>query len=818
MSRMSDSGSRSPRATVRKILSMEKKQAEVENPNELCDLRDFSLDEVHSPRGKQYDPPDLREPHERTLTDRGRAYQLEVRALKKQEVETKLRKHVGRIYSLLESHPGIEELEKEREILDLIKEEFNQAYRSYDELLYDESAKGAAYRYFDLCDREFTECRMRLTEILHSIEQRKHEEFESKRQETKSNKSSRSGRTKVSGSSRASRSSVMSKRVEAAAKAAKLKVEMKYLDHETNLRRIQLEREIALADAEEEAIKLVMDEEGKNGLARKDAKLDERFEDSFREARFDVEKTAIKHKPLLLKPEALPFAPLTPPIREAANQERDEPSTPQDATLKQIVNLQAKQTELSAIIVNQQRASTLPSQEPPVFNGSYFDYPTFIAAFDAMIDKKVDSEKDKLYFLSKYTTNKAHEVVKGFLTWESDKGYKEARKLLAQRFGNPFRVAEAYKAKLRNWPQIVEGDSSSLQDFSDFLARCEGAMQSMKYMEELNSTRLLQEISKKLPLKSGSRWCRQAHDVLKKTERTVSFHDLVEFVREEADLANDPVFSPEALKGDRDKVPDRSRVKRSQGANSFVSFSSRTPPSESRGRSNAEQKPKQQSSCIFCGGNHLPHKCGELSRKSIDERLALVRSKGLCFGCLKRGHQSKNCRARLNCEKCGKQHPTPLHDPTYKERSVNQNTPESSRSDSAHSHQASSEVANDDRDSNLNVSVCSAISGRDMVPNSLIIPVYVFRKGHPELKVKVYALLDDASDTTFIKTVVKDKLGIPGVNSKLILSTMLGSEEITVRRVDGLVVERIDQRVQVELPSTYSRDQRPDTIQKRPNS
>ena len=743
---------------------------------------------------------------------------MEVCALKKQEVETNLRKHVGRIYSLLESHPGIEELEKEREILDLIKEEFNQAYRSYDELLYDESAKGAAYRYFDLCDREFTECRMRLTEILHSIEQRKHEEFESKRQETKSNKSSRSGRTKVSGSSRASRSSVMSKRVEAAAKAAKLKVEMKYLDHETNLRRIQLEREIALADAEEEAIKLVMDEEGKNGLARKDAKLDERFEDSFREARFDVEKTAIKHKPLLLKPEALPFAPLTPPIREAANQERDEPSTPQDATLKQIVNLQAKQTELSAIIVNQQRASTLPSQEPPVFNGSYFDYPTFIAAFDAMIDKKVDSEKDKLYFLSKYTTNKAHEVVKGFLTWESDKGYKEARKLLAQRFGNPFRVAEAYKAKLRNCPQIVEGDSSSLQDFSDFLARCEGAMQSMKYMEELNSTRLLQEISKKLPLKSGSRWCRQAHDVLKKTERTVSFHDLVEFVREEADLANDPVFSPEALKGDRDKVPDRSQVKRSQGANSFVSFSSRTPPSESRGRSNAEQKPKQQSSCIFCGGNHLPHKCGELSRKSIDERLALVRSKGLCFGCLKRGHQSKNCRARLNCEKCGKQHPTPLHDPTYKERSVNQNTPESTRSDSAHSHQASSEVANDDRDSNLNVSVCSAISGRDMVPNSLIIPVYVFRKGHPELKVKVYALLDDASDTTFIKTVVKDKLGIPGVNSKLILSTMLGSEEITVRRVDGLVVERIDQRVQVELPSTYSRDQRPDTIQKRPNS
>ena len=434
---------------------------------------------------------------------------------------------------------------------------------------------------------------------------------------------------------------------------------MKYLDQETNLRRIQLEREIALADAEEEAIKLVMNEEVKNGIVREDMKSDERFERNFREAKFDVGKTVIKHEPSLLRPEALPFAPLTPPIRPAASRvnnfapERDEPTTHQEATLKQIVSLQAKQAELSALIVNQQRASTLPSQEPPVFKGSYFDYPTFIAAFDAMIDKKVDSEKDKLYFLSKYTSGKAHEVVKGFLTWDSDQGYEEARKLLAQRFGNPFRVAEAYKAKLRNWPQIVEGDSSGLQDLSDFLVRCEGAMQSMKYMEDLNSTRLLQEVSTKLPFKSGSRWCRQARDVLKKTERTVSFHDLVEFVREEADLANDPVFSPEALKSKKNKAPDRSRVMRSQGANSFASFSSRTPPRESRGRPNAEQEPKQQSSCVFCGGNHPPHKCGELSRKSIDERLALVRSKGLCFGCLKRGHQSKNCRARLNCEKCG---------------------------------------------------------------------------------------------------------------------------------------------------------------------
>ena len=85
---MSDSSSRSPRVTVRKILSLEKRQEEVEIADEPCDSRNLSLDEVHSPRGRRNDPPSLREPHERTLTDKGKAYQLEVRALRKQEVKT----------------------------------------------------------------------------------------------------------------------------------------------------------------------------------------------------------------------------------------------------------------------------------------------------------------------------------------------------------------------------------------------------------------------------------------------------------------------------------------------------------------------------------------------------------------------------------------------------------------------------------------------------------------------------------------------------------------------------------------------------------
>ena len=63
-------------------------------------------------------------------------------------------------------------------------------------------------------------------------------------------------------------------------------------------------------------------------------------------------------------------------------------------------------------------------------------------------------DRDRLFFLDKYTKDTANEVVKGYLAMSSDSAYKEARKLLDHRFGNPVNVAEAYKSSLRKWPQI----------------------------------------------------------------------------------------------------------------------------------------------------------------------------------------------------------------------------------------------------------------------------------------------------------------------------------------------------------------------------
>ena len=59
-------------------------------------------------------------------------------------------------------------------------------------------------------------------------------------------------------------------------------------------------------------------------------------------------------------------------------------------------------------------------------------------------------------------------------------------------------------------------------------------------------------------------------------------------------------------------------------------------------------------------------------------------------------------------------------------------------------------------------------------------------RDYPGKEVKVYALLDDASDTTFVTNQVKKELGVPGVETNLSLSTMHGRRVISVSRIDGL--------------------------------
>jgi len=735
------------------------------------------------------------------LTKKGKAFLKQLKSKQRQQAFLALTKEINTTRAQCEEPDiNLEDLAYQRDVLDRLKDTLNEAQQAYDNVLENSSEREESYRWYDIKEREFTEFRIRLCEKIQSIERlsyRSRSSVSSKSRKSRGSKSERSSHV-------SSRDSLSRARAEAAAKAAAYQVELQFLERENEAKRLQIEKQYALAKAREKALKGILEEnekeekiatklrENRNQTAIKNVK-----EENENKQDLNISRSVTDTKPIIEQSDTK-----TEFVQRNKAAEVTKPSEDLSAALSQLVNLQTMQTELSSLLINQQKTSHLPVKEPPIFSGDAFEYPSFVTAFDAIIATNVSTDKDRLYYLEKYTTGKANEVIKGFLATNSETAYLEARKLLDRRFGNPEIVAENFKSKLRHWRQISDGDSRGLQDFSDFLIRCEEAMKTMNSMSELNSTQFLMTMSAKLPSYSGVKWCRHAYDLRAKSGCPVSFKDFSAFVKQEAEVANDPIFSPDALKKERKKT--------------FPNYNSRQrPPAEkSTGRTFASStipeiprtltQPASYSHCPECNGSHILQKCEKFISASVDERHRMIKTRGLCFRCLRPGHISSKCSSKSSCKECNKHHHTLLHGA---KRRTRQDQPENETSNETAQTSQTPTVA--DAQSNATSIAHRTDCSPNVITTCRIVQVILHHKDNPSIEVKTYALLDDASDTTFITNKIQEELGIPGVETTLNLSTMHGRQLIKVKRVDGLVAQRPDRRAQVDLPKTYAKDRIP---------
>ena len=200
--------------------------------------------------------------------------------------------------------------------------------------------------------------------------------------------------------------------------------------------------------------------------------------------------------------------------------------------------------------------------------------------------------------------------------------------ILKERFGHPYHVAQAYKDKLNAWPPIREGDGMHLQQFADFLVLCEHAMKTLKYMEGLNSEDTLKRITSKLPSSMGVKWCRFANKMFKSEEWLSTFHDVVKFVTQVADLDTDPVFSPEALNEVRkNEITSSSISGNNTNRNTTWRKGGRRDKSKSSFLTSAtptEEQSQPCSSCPFCNSKHHDLENCSSFMKTIKERKAFV--------------------------------------------------------------------------------------------------------------------------------------------------------------------------------------------------
>ena len=202
--------------------------------------------------------------------------------------------------------------------------------------------------------------------------------------------------------------------------------------------------------------------------------------------------------------------------------------------------------------------------------------------------------------------------------------------------------------------------------------------------------------------------------------------------------------------------------------------------------------------CVLCKKEgHNLHKCKIFSGKTLTEKQQFVQQNNLCFGCLKKGHPSKDCRRKSICEKCRGRHPSVLHSDSRKPSPVQ--------------HKASQSSQTDEVDAGNRIETHSSTSCRvlrqDVTNSSTIVPVWISTVDKPDNEILIYTLLDTQSDSAFILKDTSDALNVQSEEVKLKLSTMTAKHTIIQSsRISGLQVRGFNSDLRISLPPTYTRE------------
>ena len=435
----------------------------------------------------------------------------------------------------------------------------------------------------------------------------------------------------------------------------------------------------------------------------------------------------------------------------------------------------------------------LPRMEPVTFDGDILKFVEWIHSFESLIEHYTDSETERLFYLGKYTRGKARATIQWFLSSGSASAYRDAKDALCRRYGDKYKISEAYRKEINNWPSIKPGDGEGLQKFSDFLNQCCSAMSSISYLSSLDSAEENKKLVQKLPRYMSQRWARIVDSWLYGNENTGHSYQgpypplavFCRFLANEARIA----CGPGNVSAPAEKL-DRNRTWKPKAKSTALASQTST----TNDKTAETPKPQRQVQCCFCKGGHYVDKCDKWSKLPTDERKDWARKNGVCFGCLRRGHLYSECRKR-NPSLLGAS--AERQQPSRKPAEKQQATTEAKTATAAQ------------KETKEAVSCRTNANNETKIMNSMVVPVQLYHRDTPEKIMRTYALLDNQSNACFIAQELLDELKAPAEQVDLKLSTMLAESCVQSHLVQDLVVSDINSQTEVALPGTYSRAEIP---------
>ena len=456
---------------------------------------------------------------------------------------------------------------------------------------------------------------------------------------------------------------------------------------------------------------------------------------------------------------------------------------------------------LKEAMVDAVYASHVQVVEPMVFDGDPLKYTVWKIQLESLVESPQIKKRDRLNILTKYVKDKALSVIQHLVYVKDDGCFEKAMSLLDQRFGDSYKISEAFRSKLEHWPTVKAYDNDALYELSDFVQQCLQVKQHVPGLSILDDGRENQKLLRHLPTWFITKWREKIVEYkAQHNQKYPTFEVFAEFLHKRAEINSEPITSVLFNAGSK----NQSQQKKPEKPN--TSLSTHSYNDDNKGQANSSANNQKNAQCSFCANSdHRISACSKFMEKPWSERHEFVKTKRLCFACLLYGHPASKCRKRHTCGKCKKSHPTCLH------RDTVQDTDTGSSGESNDNSQTFAHAIN-------SVDVSHSISDADKtrildIDNrenfyTTIVPVWVSSKENPSHEILVYALLDNMSNKCFVLSDVYDQLDTDYFDTTLKLGTMASrcTKVATKGSLDLQIRSYYDSSKVIPLPPTYTRD------------
>ena len=283
-----------------------------------------------------------------------------------------------------------------------------------------------------------------------------------------------------------------------------------------------------------------------------------------------------------------------------------------------------------------QKPLQLEKVKMPLFTGEIRDYPRLKMDFEKQVMPTINIESAP-YILRSCLSKGPADVVKSI-----DDDYKAMWKRLDEKYGDPTKVVDVIMNAIQNTRNIRDGEKNRLIELINVVEDGYRDLKRLGLEKKITTTSSVSVIEKKLPTDVKKEWAKIVSSDHSTVDKTDKFPSLLKFL----------LNQKRAIEYENAELRNDSQVK------GFVHLSEKND-------SKVTTSYRKPSKCLrHEGANHLTPECRVYLSKSIEKRKGILKEKGACWLCLKRGHGIQECRNKnvclVNC--CTRRHHATLHE------------------------------------------------------------------------------------------------------------------------------------------------------------